>query len=180
MLSFIQKNWIHTIIWALMIVYLTVAHDVYNRFILKEGAPVQFDYRVPKPKDEIFFALGRFDLVKGQDLYHLVGVSFVRGDRDQDAYDRWIILASDTNTYFYKAQATQRPELQAMFKDLDIDLSNAGISTHISKYAIKPGEYTVGILFKHRRNDKTHYVITNKKIIRTVNQIRMEATDSQQ
>ena len=40
----IKTNWIHILVWISMLVYVAVAPDVYARFILKEGKPVQFDH----------------------------------------------------------------------------------------------------------------------------------------
>ena len=89
----IPKNCIHLLVWATTLVYLAFAPDLYVRFILKEGKPVQLDQSLPQPTDEISFGIDRLDLVKGQELFNLVGWSFFRGDSDQAAYTRWIARA---------------------------------------------------------------------------------------
>jgi hypothetical protein len=160
-----------------MLVYVAVAPDVYARFILKEGKPVPFDQNLPKPTDQISYSVDRLDFIKGQGLFNLWGWSFFRGDRDQSAYERWIILQSREQTYSFLSESFQRPELQSAFKDVDIDLSNAGFSAPISKYAIKPGTYQIGILFRHTSSNALYYIVTNKIIVRTPNQIRMDLSN---
>jgi hypothetical protein len=177
MLSLIQKNWIHILVWIMMSIYVVTAPDIYTRLILKEGKPVQFDLEIPKPTDQISYSVDRLDFIKGQGLFNLWGWSFLRGDRNQADYERWIILQSSTKTYFYISESFQRPELQSAFKDIDIDLSHAGFFVHISKYAIEPGTYKIGILFRHKSGDTLQYVITNKTIVRTPNQIRMDVSN---
>ena len=174
MLTFIKKAWIHGIIWAAMLVYVTISPDIYAKFILEEGKPVQFNKALPQPTDQMSFWVDRLDLIEAPGLYNLWGWSFFRGDKDQDAYERWVVLQSEENTYFYPARSFQRPELQSAFKDVDIDISNGGFSTHISKFAIEPAEYRIGILFEHKFSDAMHYIFTNHVLTRTANQMRLE------
>ena len=161
-------------IWAAMLAYIVIAPEVYARFILKEGKPLPFEHALPQPTDQISFAVDRLDSTKDQGLFHLWGWSFFRGDSNQAAYERWIILQSEENTYFYQAVSFQRPDLQSAFKDVKIDLLNAGYSTYISKYAIKAGDYQIGLLFVNKQTKAVHYIITNKSLVRTANHLRLQ------
>lgn len=160
-----------------MAIYVAIAPDVYARFILNEGKSMAFDQELPEPTDQISYSVDRLDFIKGQGLYNLWGWSFFRGDPNQNDYDRWITLQSSMKTYFYLSESFQRPELQSVFKDVDIDLSNAGFFAHLSKYAIEPGTYQIGILFRHKSSHILYYAITNKVIVRTPNLIRMDVSN---
>lgn len=174
MSNLFQKKWIHIFIWIMMLIYVATAPTIYTRFILNEGKPAPVNENLPQPTDQISYSVDRLDFIKGQGLYNLWGWSFFRGDPDQAAYERWIVLQSDAQTYYYLSESFKRPELQSAFEDVNIDLTNAGYSAHISKYAIKPGTYKIGLLFKHKTSGELYFVVTNKLIIRTPNQIRME------
>jgi len=167
----------HILVSVSMFVYVALAPHVYTRFVVDEGKPVPFDQELPKQTDQISYSVDRLDLIKGQGLFNLWGWSFFRGDADQSAYERWIILQSGAQTYFYRAEPFQRRELQTAFPDVDIDLTNAGFFVHISKYAIEPGTYQIGILFRHKSSDALYYVVTNKAIFRTPNQIRLDVAN---
>jgi hypothetical protein len=169
----IQKNWIHISVWTAMLIYVGIAPELYTRFILREGKPVQLAQSLPPATDQISFAVDGLDLIKGQELFNLWGWAFFRGDNDQSAYERWIVLQSNVKTYFFSSKSFRRRDVESAFEDVDIDLSNTGFFTSISKLAVEPGMYQIGILFKHKSNNNTYYIVTNKMIIRTKNQIRL-------
>ena len=174
MLTFIKMYWVHGILWAAMFTYVAISPQIYLRYILKEGKPVPGNKALPQPTDQIYFSVDRLDLIKAPGLFNLWGWSFFLGDKDQAAYSQWIVLQSPENTYFYPAETFPRPEVQTVYKDFNLDLSNAGFSTHISKYAIEPGEYRIGILFEHTASGAVYYIVTNKIILRTANHIHLE------
>jgi hypothetical protein len=173
----IEEKWIHILIWAAMLTYAAIAPKLYVQFFLKEGKPAQFDFSIPQPTDQISFAVDRLELTKEPALFNLWGWSFFRGDTNQAAYERWIVLQSKENTYFYRSESFERSELQSAFEDVNIDLTNAGYNTYISKDAIARGEYQIGILFKHKSSNLTYYVVTDKMIVRTPNQILLVASN---
>ena len=170
-----QKNWIHIFVWAAMLIYMAAAPHFHERYILKAGKPVLFDDKLPQVTDQIYYGVDRFDpvVVHGQNLYNLWGWSFMRGEPDQAAYERLIVLQSENRVYFFSSVNNARPDVQTLFNDLRLDLINTGFSAYISKDVIEPGTYHIGILVKHQGNGKIYYTVTEKRIIRTPNKLHL-------
>jgi hypothetical protein len=180
MLNALKENRLHILIWALMLAYVIAAPDLYARFVLKNGKPVQESVELPVPTDQILFSADRLDPVPGgQGLFNLWGWAFAREEPDQSHYERFIVLQSSTNTYFFPTQSFEYPQVQAAFPDLAINVMNSGFSTYISKDLIQPGSYQVGILFRHRTSSAIYYRISNKLIARTGDQLFLELANSQ-
>jgi hypothetical protein len=158
-----------------MLIYMAAAPHFHERYILKVGKPVLFDDKLPQVTDQIAYGVDRFDpvVVHGQNLYNLWGWSFMRGEPDQAAYERLIVLQSESRIYFFSSVNNARPDVQALFKNLNLDLINTGFSAYISKDMVEPGTYQIGILVKDRANDTIYYVVTNKSIIRTPNKLQL-------
>jgi hypothetical protein len=176
MATFIQKNWIHIVIWVGMLIYVMAATPFYARYVLKDGKPIAFDEELPQRTKRITYSLDRFDpvVLRGQSLYHLFGWAFVSGDPTSTAYERLLVLQSDSHTYFFSIADYTRPDLQNRFPDLHLPL-DTGFAVHISKDAIEQGIYRIGFLFKHRENGTQYYLLTNEKIMRTPNKLQRVA-----
>ena len=170
-----QKNLIHIFVWAAMLIYVAVATPFHTRYILKDGKAVIFDEELPQTTEQISYAVDRIDAIvlRGQNLYNLSGWAFMRGEPDQAAYERFIVLQSESRVYFFSSVNNARPDVQAEFTDLHLDLINTGFSAYISKDVIEPGTYHIGILVKHQGNGKIHYTVTEKRIIRTPNKLHL-------
>ena len=115
----------------------------------------------------------------GQELYRLYGWSFLPTDPEQAISERFIVLQSDVNSYFYTTQAVDRIDVRAAFTNLNIDLSNAGFTTMISKDFIHPGNYHIGILFEDRTTQAVSYTISNQSLVRTANSMKLILNDGQ-
>jgi hypothetical protein len=179
MLNVLKKYWFHILIWSLMLVYLTFASDLYVMFFLKYGKSIQFNEELAASTDLISFSVDRLDPVgsDGQLLYFLWGWAFLREESDQSQYERFIVLQSDAGNYFFPIQSLVRPDIQDIqkaFPDLTIDVQNSGFSTYISKDVLRPGSYQIGIIFRHKSSNSIYRVVTNKVIVRTANQLRLE------
>ena len=172
----IQKNWIHFVIWTAVLVYVVAARPFYTHYMLKDGKPVSFDKELPeRMTKKITYAVDRIDpiVVHGQNLYEIWGWSFLKGETNQSAYERLIVLQSDSQTYFFATTNKARPDVQTTYADLQIDISNSGFSAHISKDVLKRGTYQIGILLENRDNDEVYYLATNKSILRTANKLQL-------
>jgi hypothetical protein len=181
MLNVLKKGGFHIVVWALMVTYVVSAPDLYVRFVLKNGKPVQLSDGLPTVTYQISFSVDRMDpmVLDGQDLFNLWGWAFLREEPDQSQYERFIVLKSDTNTYFFQTQSADRPDVQEAFPDLTINVLNSGFSTLISKDVIQLGSYQIGIFFKQSSDNAVYYVVTNKMIVRTGNQLQLVITDEQ-
>jgi hypothetical protein len=156
-----------------MLIYLAVGPAVYARYIVKYGKPVGFIQELPAVTDQIMFTADRLDLYtyNGLDLFYLLGWSFVLGEQDQASYDRFIVLQSETRTYFFPTQSTERADVQKYFADLNLDLLYSGYSALISKDLIQKGNYHLGILYEHRADDSFLFFASDKIVTRTANQL---------
>jgi len=177
----LQKNRFHILVWMLLILYIVFGPVIYTRYFLKNGKPIELNQALPATSDQIKFTVDYLDPIRinGQDLYNLQGWSFFLGDPDQAKYDRYIVLQSDTRTYFFPVQSMERSDVQKAFKDINMDLLNSGFSSIISKDVIQPGKYHLGILFKDQSSNNAYYFDSNKTLIRTANQLIRESTNSQ-
>jgi hypothetical protein len=181
MLNTLKKVWFHILVWALMLAYMIVAPDLYVRFVLNNGKPIQFSEELPAVTDQISFSVDILDpiVLDRQDLYDLWGWAFLQGEPEQSQYERFIVLQSDTNIYFFPTQSSERPDVQEAFPDLTINVLNSGFSTFISKDVVRLGSYQIGIVFRHQSSNAIYYVVTNKMIVRTANQLQLEIADLQ-
>lgn len=161
MLIFFQKNWFHILIWVSMLVYLILAPNLYVQFILKRGKPIQGVEGRPVDSNQIKFTIDglSFHTVEGQDIYILSGWAFSVLDRNvsPDMYDRAIVLASDTKTYFFPIETVYRKDVQDTYKDLSMNLVGSGFKVFISKDVIQQGEYRIGIIFKNSHTGLAYF-----------------------
>jgi len=159
-----------------MLIYAAAAPPFYTRYVLTDGKPVSFDKEVPQQMTErISYAVDRIDPVvfRGQNLYELWGWSFLQGEPDQSIYERLIVLQSDSQIYFFAGTNKARPDVQAEYADLQLNLSNSGFAAFIAKEVIERGTYRIGILFRNRNNSSVYYLVTHKSIIRTANKLQL-------
>ena len=180
-LNFLQKNWFHSLIWIVMIIYLGVGPTLYARFIIKDGKPIEFNQSLPAPTDQIMFNADKLDpfTYNGQELYILLGWTFFLGTQDQALFDRFIVLQSDTSTYFFPTQSMERADVQEYFNDLNLDLLNSGYTALISKNFIRNGNYHIGVLFVQQADNSLLYFVSNKIAIRTANHLILGDNGSQ-
>jgi hypothetical protein len=170
-----QKKWMHILIWLMMIFYFFTGSSLYTHFILANGKPVEFAQGLPLTTDQIKYGVDSLNSIKvnGQDLYKLSGWSFYLNDPDQDKYTRYVVIQSNSKTYFFTTQSQDRVDVQRAFNNLNLNLRNSGYSTIISKDVIRPGRYQIGILFEDNSQNAVYYIITNKILVRTPNYLRL-------
>jgi hypothetical protein len=159
-----------------MLIYVLVAPPLYTRYVLKAGKAVSFAEDLPRRiTKRISYAVDRLDPVifHSQNLYELWGWSFIKGETDQSAYERFIVLQSGSQTYLFSIENKVRPDVQSTYTNLHLDLTNSGFSAYISKDVIKPGIYQIGILFKNRASGQIYYIVTHARTIRTANKLQL-------
>jgi hypothetical protein len=159
-----------------MLIYAVAAHPFYAHYILKDGKPVSFDQELPQRMTKrITHEIDRIDpvVLRGQNLYEIWGWSFIKEEPDQSVYERFIVLQSDSQTYFFTTTNKVRPDVQAEYADIQLDLSNSGFSSYLSKDMIERGIYKIGILLRNRNNGTVYYLVTPKSIIRTANKLQL-------
>ncbi|MBI5825666.1 MAG: hypothetical protein HZB18_16685 [Chloroflexi bacterium] len=161
MQKFIDRNKFHLLLWGFMLVYLFFAHDLYIKFFLSDadGQPIAYEKKLPPETKEIGGGLGSLSYLE-RGLYSLNGSAFLRSDPDNTHFEKWIILHSETKTYFFSVITSSRQ-----------------IKVHLSREFIQPGSYRIGILFKGRQDKTEYYRITNKMLIRTPNYLLLEPVE---
>jgi hypothetical protein len=163
----------HLGLWMVMVIYLIAAPFGYTRFYLVEGKPTPLTQTLPSTTDEIKFYIDVHAPIKyrGQELFQLVGWAFLLGDTGKIPYDRYIVLKSDSNTYFYAVNSIRRLDVERAYKDLNQYLSYSGYTTLISKDLLPKGNYHIGILFKDPSGPSTYYYDSMKLLERTPNNL---------
>lgn len=178
--NFFRKYRFHILIWGVMIAYFLTAPNIYSQYAMKHGRPVQIDFELPQPTDQIQAAVDKiFPLVI--DDYHLFrfwGWAFTQEEPDPTLYDRYFVLASNTNTYIYPMEITGRPDVQEYLADLNLDLVDTGFNAMISKDGIRIGRYQAGVLFRNIATGEVIYsIIPGRIIIRTPNELKFGVVD---
>jgi hypothetical protein len=181
MLNILRKGWVHLLVWTAMIVYLVLAPNLYANYFIKNGKPIQFREGLPAVTDQISYSVSSLvsTMSDGQEIYNLWGWAFLHEEADQSQYERFIVLKSDKRDFFFPVKSFERPEVQKAFPDLKIDVTNSGFSTYISKDAISPGSYRIGIVFRNKLNNFTSYVSSNKMIINDGKLLQLKTVESQ-
>jgi hypothetical protein len=171
-----RKIWTHIIICVSVLAYLFLAPDVYASIFLKQGRPVDVKLDLPVPTMKIRYAVDRMDsiTVKGQHLLNLSGWAFLPNEKNQQDFDRWIVLQSNERVYFYLAIPRDRVDIRETFSYLNLYLPQTGFSIFVSKDFIQTGKYNIGVMFKHKTNGAVYYIVTDRTLVRTPNQLQAE------
>lgn len=180
-LAFFHKARYQIIVWILVLVYFSIAPSWHARFLLHEGNPMQYDFQSDMVNPNIIYSVDHLDtaVVNDERLFKLWGWSFVSDNAEKSGVERIIMLQSESRIYFFPITNYERPDLNQAFPDIQFDISNCGFFTYIAKNAIQPGTYQIGIIYQEQNSDETFYIMTNKVLIRTPNNIYLEAVPVQ-
>jgi hypothetical protein len=157
MRDLIWKNKHHIFLWAGMLAYLFLAPRVHMRYFLQEaeGRPASFRAALPEPSTKVKAKFtGMDDLDNG--LYNLRGWATYQQDLETSRFNRFIVLQSETRTYFF-AVPKDEPEF----------------FIQISKEFLEPGTYHLGILFLRKSDKSLYYRQDAATIVRTPNQLQL-------
>lgn len=176
----------HAVFLALLAVYLLSANTIYARFVITHGKPAETNIDLPEASEAAIVKVGymRPKRVENQDVYELAGFAFLRSNPGIRNRIRVVLQSEDgTNLIF----ATEPPTAPAMvdsseYKDFGVEHSE--FRAIISKYAIPPGSYTVGVLLDQPQVDSATeqpgmmsgprgaYTLSGATLRRTHNQMR--------
>ena len=115
------------------------------------GTPIQVNRELPPRLEESqagMDALTLYDEPSG--VHQLVGWAFSTADKSTPAgaYERQLMLISSTRNYVFSAAAIARPDVQAFFPSLGMDLSMSGFTAYIDAQSLEPGAYAIGVILK--------------------------------
>jgi hypothetical protein len=147
-----------------MLLYLLTARYIHVKFFLSDsdGIPVENQEVLPPETNQIASAIDNMSFVD-EDLFILRGWVFLRSDPENPEFEKFIILKSDMDIYFYSIETTP------------IIVKLPPFSAIVSKEFVQPGTYRIGFLFRNKTNKKeVYYSHANKIIVRTPNSVQLE------
>lgn len=159
-----------------MILYLFVAPVIKDRMTIVIGKPVEVEGAVIEETDNIRAMVDRISEAKvdGQWVYRLQGWSYILDDMDQANYEVFLVFSDENNRYFYATTPYKRTDVEAAFPEVEIDLTNSGFDTFISKPMMASGNYEIGLLYRNKTSGEFTYYRTDNILVKTINDIQME------
>lgn len=169
----IKKFRVHGLILLGIILYLALSPIIYRSLFIKTGIPLKSPGELPAVSNQVVMAVDSFDSVtfEGDVTRDLEGWAYLKVEPDQSQYERFIVLQSETRTYYFSVTPVKRPALNKAFSSLGLDLLYAGYRAFISEEHLKPGTYRVGMLFKSKTNGADFYSVSSTLIRRTPNRV---------
>jgi len=178
-----MKKWIlsnqkHLIMWAVLLIYLASANQLYVNLVLKEGKPVSKNDPLPTETRPIVYQLS--DTLQpvrrnGEDLYELNGYAFFQ-DAPVEPTQIKIVLYSPTLKLTFPTQAAQYPDMIESISEYKPGMDEAQFSLLLSKNALKPGTYQICVLLVGNTGEDQAYVMTTGTILKTPNKITYTLT----
>jgi hypothetical protein len=173
-----MKRWIianqkHLIVWAILLIYLASANQLYVKLVLKEGKPVSKNDPLPVEVRPIVYQLS--DILQpvrrnGENLYQLSGYAFFQ-DNPLEQTQIKILLFSPTLKLTFPTQAAQYPDMIQSYSGYKPGMDSTQFSLLLSKNTLKPGTYQVCILLESMTDESQVYVMTSGTILKTPNTI---------
>lgn len=142
---------------------------------LQDGFGIHLNQVLPAPTEEIRYSLdgiGHLSL-NSNSVARLVGWSFILNDFDQTHYERFLVLESDKETYFFPTLPNERTDIQKAFAVLNLNLQYSGFETFIQEDVLQTGTYAIGILFRDTANGSVFYSETSNTLTRSSNQLTL-------
>jgi hypothetical protein len=171
-----MKKWLlsnqkHLILWAVLLIYVALANQLYVTFILKDGKPVSQNDALPSEARKIVYLLS--DVLQpvrrnGQSLYKLSGYAFFQ-DNPLEQTQIKIVLYSPTLKLTFPTQAAQYPDMIRSMKGYIPGMDQAQFSLLFSKNTLKPGSYQICILLDGNSGEDQAYVMTVGTLLKTPN-----------
>jgi len=173
-----MKKWIvanqkHLIVWAVLLIYIASANQLYVDLVLREGKPVSKNEPLPTETRPIVYQLS--DTLQpvrrnGENLYELDGYAFFQ-DNPLEQTQIKIVLYSPTLKLTFPTQAAKYPDMIQSYSGYKPGMDPTQFSLLLSKNALKPGTYQVFILLDGNNGEDQAYVMTTGTILKTPNKI---------
>ncbi len=174
-----MKKWIianqkHLIVWAVLLLYVVSANQLYVIFFLKDGKPVSKNDPLPLQDQnrQIIYQLSDFMQPvsrNGQSLYQLDGFAFFK-DSPFELTQIQIVLVSSTLKLTFPTHPVQFPDMIRSMAGYQPGMDKAQFNLLFSKNTLKPGTYQICILLTGDKGEQA-YVMTVGNIVKTPNTI---------
>ena len=110
-------------------------------------------------EDAIKFNFDNFSFDKN--LVVLRGWAFDENNIQGDNFETFLIVQNEINSFKYKLNTEQRPDISEFFKKTNLD--NSGFKSVIPTDKLPNGNYAIGIMIKRKDSD-FHYIMSEKNI----------------
>ena len=159
-----------------MILYLFIAPVIKDRMTIVLGKPVDVEVEALTETDHIIANIDRISeaRVEGQWVYRVQGWSYILTDKDQANYEVFLVFTNEKDRYFFATTQYKRLDVKTAFPDVEIDLTNSGFNSFIAKPMMDSGIYDIGLLYRNRTTGEFTYYRTDKVLVKTINNIKME------
>jgi hypothetical protein len=173
-----MKRWLsgnlkHIVVWGVLVIYLLSANQLYVQFILKNGKPVATNLDLPPVSSNgIVYRLSDFVQplrYEGQDQLQLKGYAFTAANPTALNKITVILISSEGQTIAFPTMANPFPNMIESYKGYVKGMEHAEFSVLLSKNALKPGTYKIGILLEDSGGASRSYVLTGSRIQKTPN-----------
>ena len=178
-----MKKWIianqkHLIVWAVLLIYVVSANQLYVNLVLKQGKPVGKNEPLPTQVNPIVYQLS--DTLQpvrrnGENLYELSGYAFFQDDPLEKNQIK-IMLYSPNLKLTFPTQPAQYPDMIQSYSGYKPGMDSAQFNLLLSKNTLKPGTYQVYILLDGNNGADQAYVMTTGTILKTPNKITYQLT----
>lgn len=156
-----------------MIIYFIFTPKIYADIFIEYGKPIKYNGELPLITDDIKYSIDTNEMiiVEGHNIHRLTGWAFLIGDLDQSTFEKYLVLNSNSRTYYFSYDNIKRSDVQEAYQDLGINVLLSGFNAYISGDHIRSGTYNVGFLFWNRVNNTAFYSVSNLYLVRTPNQV---------
>jgi len=185
---FIKGSYWHVLLWSIAVLHLLLGPFFSYHFFVEDGKPLEVWHQMPEETggirynvEDLKFWAEDMEVYEECETYALWGWAFLDLDRKVDLtdFDRFVVLSDNTRSYVFSTQIYPRPGVKEAFYDLGLDgLISAGFYAVISRNALPPGTYSVGLMFRQGRSGQQYYIETNKVLVRTPNHLKMNLRES--
>lgn len=162
---------VHFAIASVSILYFIGAPVIYANYFIEFGKHIKINGELPFSSDEIHFNIDRNEaaIVDGDQYQQIIGWAVLPAETDQSKYEKYLVLNSETKTYYFACETMNRPDLQTTFKAMEIDVLSSGFRVLISSDNLSSGTYNVGFLLKNIESGKGYYSVSNQYFVRSPN-----------
>jgi hypothetical protein len=170
----------HIVFLGLLCVYLVSANQLYVRFLLKNGKPLDRSIQLPTPTENLTVGLYAFNPLSydGEPLYDLNGYAFNTAKPETDQYTIKIVLHSTSRDIVFPASIfTSHPTIKAL-APVKEDLSNSFFRVLISPKVLPINNYRIGVLLEKKDGSTSLYMLTGYYIERSPNKLRFIEPDA--
>lgn len=173
-MKWVWKNKTHLLIWAVLLIYLLTARDLYTAFFLRDGKPIA---EAALPGEEFGNIVMNVDRLQagyydGEDLYILSGWVFDPTIKDSGQFRKKLVLHSAREDLVFLADSLYRSDLNNALPQYEMDLSRAGFQVVLSKDVLRMDNYRIGFILEDADGNRRTYRFVDKYIEREPNNLR--------